>query len=117
MYEWLPPFLRDERYVPGMREYLANSGAGVDEKETCAARVFTEAPNTLDAARLRSRSAWWSTASTRTSPGARRKYIRMYSDPDYQGQKIGVTRYGFARNFSTSPSCASCTPSTRPRSR
>ena len=41
-----PPFLRDKRYVPGMREYLANSGAGVREDETCAARVYTEAIDT-----------------------------------------------------------------------
>ena len=40
VYEWLPPFLRDERYVPGMREYLANSGAGVrEERDLRGARL------------------------------------------------------------------------------
>ena len=28
-----------------------------------------------------------------------RKYIDLYSDPDYTGQEIGVTNYGFASNF------------------
>ena len=40
---WLPPFLRDDRYMPGMRKYLANTGEGADEEQTCAARVFKEA--------------------------------------------------------------------------
>ena len=26
VYHWLPPALRDERYIPGMRKYLANTG-------------------------------------------------------------------------------------------
>ena len=42
------------------------------------------------------------------------KYVDMYEDPDYEGPNIGVTRYGFARNF-TPESCATSTPSTRPR--
>ena len=101
VYEWLPPFLRDERYVPGMREYLANSGAGVREEETCAARVFTEASNTLDAARLRQPFCMVVDCFDPHEPWSPvEKYIRMYSDPDYRGEKIGVTRYGFARNFS-----------------
>ena len=70
---WLPPVLRDDRYIPGMRKYLANSGAGVDEEETCAARVYKEALDMLDEARLRQPFCLTSTASTRTSPGARRR--------------------------------------------
>ena len=101
VYEWLPPFLRDERYVPGMREYLANSGAGVREEETCAARVYTEAIDTLDAARLRQPFCMVVDCFDPHEPWSPvEKYIRMYSDPDYKGEKIGVTRYGFARNFS-----------------
>src|ERR671917_216130 len=45
--KWLPPALRDDRYVPGMRKYLANSGEVVDEEQTCAARVFKEAATML----------------------------------------------------------------------
>ncbi len=101
VYEWLPPFLRDDRYVPGMREYLANSGAGVREQETCAARVFTEASATLDAARLRQPFCFVVDCFDPHEPWSPvEKYLRMYSDPNYKGEKIGVTRYGFARNFS-----------------
>ena len=53
VYHWLPEFLRDERYIPGMRKYLANTGGGVNEEETCAARVFKEARAHLKEARLR----------------------------------------------------------------
>ena len=68
VYEWLPPFLRDRRYVPGMREYLANSGAGVREDETCAARVYIEAINTIDVpSSLRETSCWSSEAHTLAS--------------------------------------------------
>jgi arylsulfatase A-like enzyme len=101
VYDWLPEHLRDERYVPGMRKYLANTGAGMDEEETCAARVFMQAVETLKEARLRQpfcmvvdcfdpHEPW--------SPPAH--YVDMYRDPDYHGPNIGVTRYGFARLFS-----------------
>ena len=53
VYEWLPPFLRDDRYIPGMRKYLANTGEGTNEEETCAARVFKGARDLLDDARRR----------------------------------------------------------------
>jgi len=99
--EWLPPFLRDERYLPGMRKYLANSGAGVNVEETCAARVYREAANTLDAARLRQPFCLVVDCFDPHEPWSPvEKYIRMYSDPGYRGTKIGVTPYGFARNFS-----------------
>ena len=101
VYHWLPEFLRDERYIPGMRKYLANSGGGVREEETVAARLFTEAANTLDEARLRQpfcltvdsfdpHEPW--------SPVAR--YIDLYKHPGYKGPNIGVTRYGFAYKWS-----------------
>jgi arylsulfatase A-like enzyme len=101
VYQWLPPFMRDKRYVPGMREYLANSGAGVRENETCAARVYTEAAVTLDAARLRQPFCMVVDCFDPHEPWTPvEKYIRMYSDPGYKGEKIGDTRYGLARNFS-----------------
>jgi arylsulfatase A-like enzyme len=63
--------------------------------------VFTEATNTLDAARLRQPFCMVVDCFDPHEPWSPvEKYIRMYSDPGYQGEKIGVTRYGFARNFS-----------------
>ena len=98
--KWLPPFLRDERYVPGMRKYLANTGRGEDEEETCAARVYKDAADTLEQAQRRQPFAMVVDSFDPHEPWSPpRKYIDMYSDPAYDGQEIGVTRYGFAENF------------------
>jgi arylsulfatase A-like enzyme len=100
VHSWLPPFLRDERYVPGMRKYLANSGAGVREEETCAARVFKESADTLDEARLRQPFCLTVDCFDPHEPWSPPpKYVDMYREPDYEGPNIGVTDYGFARNF------------------
>jgi len=101
VYDWLPPQVRDERYIPGMRKYLANSGGGVNEEETCAARVFKEAANTLQEARLRQPFCLTVDCFDPHEPWSPPpKYVDMYRDPEYRGQNIGVTRYGFARNWS-----------------
>jgi arylsulfatase A-like enzyme len=97
---WLPPQLRDDRYLPGMRKYLANTGAGRDEEETCAARVFKAAADLLEEARLKQPFALTVDCFDPHEPWSPpRKYIDMYGDPDYRGPEIGVTRYGFARYF------------------
>ena len=94
------PFLRDDRYMPGMRKYLANTGEGRDEEETCAARVFMGARDVLDDARRREPFALTWTASTRTSPGARRRStstctaIRATRAPRWAS-----TPYGFAQQL------------------
>jgi arylsulfatase A-like enzyme len=97
---WLPPFLRDERYVPGMRKYLANTGQGRDEEETCAARLFKDAADILDDARRRQPFALTVDCFDPHEPWSPpRKYLDMYGDPDYEGPEVGVTDYGFARNY------------------
>jgi arylsulfatase A-like enzyme len=97
---WLPPQLRDHRYLPGMRKYLANTGAGVDEEETCAARVYKAGADILEEARLRQPFALTVDCFDPHEPWSPpRKYIDMYGDPDYRGPEIGVTRYGFAKYF------------------
>jgi arylsulfatase A-like enzyme len=94
---WLPPQLRDERYMPGMRKYLANTGAGVDEEETCAARVYKAGADLLEEARLRQPFALTVDCFDPHEPWSPpRKYIDMYGDPGYRGPEIGVTRYGFS---------------------
>jgi arylsulfatase A-like enzyme len=95
--KWLPPVLRDDRYVPGMRKYLANSGGGVDEEQTCAARVFKEAAAMLDDAKDREPFALVVDCFDPHEPWTPpRKYLDMYGDPDYDGPEIGVTRYGLS---------------------
>jgi arylsulfatase A-like enzyme len=97
---WLPPQLRDDRYLPGMRKYLANTGAGVDEEQTCAARVYKAGADLLEEARLRQPFALTVDCFDPHEPWSPpRKYIDMYGDPDYRGPEIGVTRYGFAKYF------------------
>ena len=93
--------LRDDRYMPGMRKYLANSGGGVNEEETCAARLYKEAADTLDEARLRQPFCLTVDCFDPHEPWSPPpKYVDMYKDPSYEGPNIGVTKYGFARNFS-----------------
>ena len=97
---WLPPQLRDDRYLTGMRKYLANTGAGVDEEDTCAARVYKAGADILEEARLRQPFALTVDCFDPHEPWSPpRKYIDMYGDPDYRGPEIGVTRYGFAKYF------------------
>ena len=97
---WLPPFLRDERYLPGMRKYLANSGGGVNEEETVAARLFKEASDVLGDARRRQPFCLTIDCFDPHEPWSPPpKYIDMYGDPGYEGPEIGVTDYGFARNY------------------
>jgi arylsulfatase A-like enzyme len=99
--DWLPEFLRDERYIPGMRKYLANSGGGVDEEETVAARIFKEAANTLGEARLRQPFCLTIDCFDPHEPWSPTpKYVDMYKEAGYEGPNIGVTDYGFARNWS-----------------
>jgi arylsulfatase A-like enzyme len=101
VYDWLPEPLRDPRYVPGMRKYLANSGGGVNEEESCAARTFKEARAHLEEARLRQPFCLTVDCFDPHEPWSPPpKYVDLYKDPDYHGPNIGVTKYGFARNFS-----------------
>jgi arylsulfatase A-like enzyme len=98
---WLPPFLRDHRYVPGMRKYLANTGGGVDEEQTCAARVYKEARGLLEEARIRQPFCLTVDCFDPHEPWSPPpQYVNLYKDPSYHGPNIGLTRYGFARNFS-----------------
>jgi arylsulfatase A-like enzyme len=94
---WLPPVLRDDRYVPGMRKYLANTGAGVDEEQTCAARVFKQAAEMLGEVKDREPFCYVVDCFDPHEPWSPpKKYIDMYGDLDYDGPEIGVTRYGLS---------------------
>jgi arylsulfatase A-like enzyme len=95
VHHWLPPVLRDDRYVPGMRKYLANTGEGVDEELTCAARVYKKAIEVLDDVILHEPFCLTVDSFDPHEPWSPpRKYIDMYGDPTYDGPEIGVTRYG-----------------------
>ncbi len=98
---WLPPVLRDDRYLPGMRKYLANSGAGVNEEESCAARVFKAAADLLPEARTREPFALVVDCFDPHEPWSPpQDYIDLYWDGPWDEPEIGVTRYGAANYLS-----------------
>ena len=100
-YEWLHRSCATSATCPVCASTWPTRARGSARSETCAARVYTEAIDTLDAARLRQPFCMVVDCFDPHEPWSPvDKYIRMYSDPDYKGEKIGVTRYGFARNFS-----------------
>jgi arylsulfatase A-like enzyme len=95
LYHWLPKPLRSERYVTGVRKFLANTGYARDDSQSAAARVFTWAGHLLDECLnkvdpfclvvdcFEPHEPW-------CPP---RKYIDMYGDPDYRGPEPAVPRY------------------------
>ena len=103
--------------MPGMRKYLANTGEGRDEEETCAARVYKEARDLLDDARRRQPFALTVDCFDPHEPWSTpKKYLDMYGDPDYPGPR-SASRPTASRRTSPPSSSAACTPPTPARSR
>jgi arylsulfatase A-like enzyme len=94
---WLPKRLQDDdRYVQGMKKNLANTGYGRDERESDAARVFTEAARQLeDASRRGGPFALTVDCFDPHEPWTPpREYIELYGDPGYEGPEVAVVDYG-----------------------
>jgi arylsulfatase A-like enzyme len=97
VYKWLPPVLRTKDRVAKMRDYLANSGEGIDEELACCARVFKEAAYMLDHVDGREPFVLVVDCFDPHEPWAPpRKYLDLYGDPDYEGPEIASARYGLA---------------------
>jgi arylsulfatase A-like enzyme len=92
---WLPEGLRsDDRYVEGMRKYLANTGYGEDDSESNAARVFGEAGKLLEEAAGNQPFALVVDSFDPHEPWSpTQEYIDLYADPDYRGSNPGTARY------------------------
>jgi arylsulfatase A-like enzyme len=94
---WLPADMhRSHRYVTGMREHLANTGAGRDDQEAqqCAARVFSHAIGELGQAAKRQPFALVVDSFDPHEPwDPPRHYIDLYGDPKYHGDEPGTVRY------------------------
>jgi arylsulfatase A-like enzyme len=92
---WLPDGLRDDdRYVDGMRKYLANTGYGEDDAQSNAARVFGEAAKLLDEAAGNQPFALVVDSFDPHEPWSpTQEYIDMYSSPGYDGPNPGTARY------------------------
>ena len=84
---WLPEGLSDDdRYVEGMRKYLANTGYGKDASESNAARVFGESTKLLEEAAEHQPFALVVDSFDPHEPWSRRRSSsRMYADPSYRG--------------------------------
>jgi arylsulfatase A-like enzyme len=98
---WLPDGLRDDdRYVNGMRKYLANTGYGQDDSKSNAARVFQEAKKLLGEAKENQPFAVVVDSFDPHEPWSpTREYVEMYSDPDYRGPNPGTARYTRWENY------------------
>ncbi|HLM08569.1 MAG TPA: sulfatase [Thermoleophilaceae bacterium] len=92
---WLPEGLADDdRYVDGMRKYLANTGAGEDDSQSNSARVFGEASKLLDEAKDNQPFALVVDSFDPHEPWSPTpEFVRKYADPDYRGPNPGTARY------------------------
>jgi arylsulfatase A-like enzyme len=97
LYHWLPRGLRTDRYLKGVRKFLANTGAGRDERQSCTARVFETAINVLNEAQTKRPFAMMVDCYEPHEPWVpERKYVEMYGDPDYHGPEPSVPKYARA---------------------
>jgi arylsulfatase A-like enzyme len=92
---WLPDGLReDDRYVEGMRKYLANTGYGRDDSQSNSARVFGEASKLLDEAAANQPFALVVDSFDPHEPWSPTpEYVSIYADPEYRGSNPGTARY------------------------
>jgi arylsulfatase A-like enzyme len=98
---WLPEGLRDDdRYVEGMRKYLANTGYGQDDSQSNAARVFGEAGKLLDEAAGKQPFALVVDSFDPHEPWSpTQEYVDLYSSPGYDGPNPGTARYTRWENY------------------
>jgi arylsulfatase A-like enzyme len=98
---WLPEGLReDERYVEGMRKYLANTGYAKDASESNAARVFGEATKLMEEAAEKQPFALVVDSFDPHEPWSPTdELIDMYADPSYRGPNPGTARYTRAETY------------------
>jgi arylsulfatase A-like enzyme len=94
---WLPRRMRTPRYLTGIRQYLANTGAGRDERQSGAARVFSTAVGALhEASRHRPFALVVDCFDPHEPWDPPRKYRDLYGDPHYTGVEPGDVLYDHA---------------------
>jgi arylsulfatase A-like enzyme len=98
---WLPEGLRDdERYVEGMRKYLANTGYGKDASESNAARVFAEGGKLMEEAAEKQPFALVVDSFDPHEPWSPvAELVDLYADPAYRGPSPGTARYTRAATY------------------
>ncbi|MDO8214109.1 sulfatase [Conexibacter sp. CPCC 206217] len=92
---WLPVNMETDHYIRGMRQHLANLAGARDEREQCAARVFSHAVDMLATAkRARRPFALVVDCFDPHEPWAPvQKYRDLYLDKTYTGNEPGNVRY------------------------
>src|SRR5262249_14224925 len=93
---WLPHGVRSTRYLTGMRQYLANTGAGRSdrEREQNAARVYLNAIKELDVAKRKPPFALVVDCFDPHEPwDPPSQYIDPYGDRHYTGSEPGDVLY------------------------
>jgi arylsulfatase A-like enzyme len=102
LHHWLPPDLRTPHAVERVRSYLANTGNGLDETRSCAARVYTSAARLLDEAVTRQPFALVVDSFDPHEPWTPpRKYLDLYGDPGYHGPEPSTARYLRSRDYTS----------------
>ncbi len=98
---WLPEGLSDDdRYVEGMRKYLANTGYGVDDSESNAARVFGESIKLMEEGAKNQPFALVVDSFDPHEPWSPTpEFLRKYADPSYRGASPGTARYTRWENY------------------
>jgi arylsulfatase A-like enzyme len=98
---WLPSGLRDdERYVKGMRRFLANTGYGRDDSESGAARVYRNAIKLMEEAADKQPFALVVDSFDPHEPWSPpQQFVRLYADPSYDGANPGTAVYGRADSY------------------
>jgi arylsulfatase A-like enzyme len=98
---WLPEGLSDDdRYVAGIRKYLANTGYGEDDSESNAARVFRESIKLLEEAAEKQPFALVVDSFDPHEPWSPTpEVVRKYADPSYRGANPGTARYTRAATY------------------
>jgi arylsulfatase A-like enzyme len=94
---WLPRGMRSERYMKGMRQHLANVAGARDERDSCAARVFTRAGENLVEAMKHKPFAMVVDCFDPHEPWTPpKKYLDLYGDSHYDGSWPGNVQYAHA---------------------
>jgi arylsulfatase A-like enzyme len=92
--QWLPSGMRTERYLVGMRQYLANVRSARDERDSCAAHVFEQGIDALLLALRRKPFALVVDSFDPHEPWAPpQKYLDLYGGASYHGSWPGTVRY------------------------
>jgi arylsulfatase A-like enzyme len=99
---WVPSGMRTQRYLVGMRQYLANVSSARDERDSCAAHVFEQGVETLVEAMQHKPFALVVDSFDPHEPWAPpQKYLDLYGGASYHGSWPGNVKYAHSDYMAT----------------